>query len=552
MQDRVLKISLLAVFICVVALRATDSLDYWTHIAFGKAYLEKTSLSITEPFLDAGVMEVVDRTEWPWQVALFLLRSLIADDGIPLAVIAIVILIFVPFILRRYENNDTGRLWYAFAFVMGVSLVGQFRFLPRPEIVSYVLLACMMLLARNWARNPTIIRSFLIVIGFAFWHELHISWTMGFGVILLIALMEYDLEQIARFARSAAGILCMVLLAAVAVFGVIEMVKFASTVWAGMQTGQRMASITEMRPLWEFKSVLLKYLVITVAALIIAVGDNTRLVRNILLLGIAFVIGLLAVRNIMFSMVIMTYVVYESMDSNALFDRIGGKRLGQAIPFILIPVMFITAGMSRSWDGIWGVRWALFPKASSQFVKDRGLTANVFNNFDIGGYLNWSWGGTPRTFIDGRSLGGTEIRNSHEAIVEAFNAESALRKHHIQTVILSPAYRNSGRIFPAVTWFLQSPYWHLVNAEDALVFTRDTAVTTVDESEAWIYVLGFLEELDRFVPEMRHIEYSKGVALYYLKQYEVAINHFKKGQSEAPEIIARYVPYIRASQANLP
>ncbi len=80
-RPRLLAVGVVAVAAFVACLRRIDGLDYWTHLAFGRAFVTLGTLQVGEPFVAgpglagptrmtgaAWIHALTSATEWPFQV----------------------------------------------------------------------------------------------------------------------------------------------------------------------------------------------------------------------------------------------------------------------------------------------------------------------------------------------------------------------------------------------------------------------------------------------------------------------------------------------------
>ena len=188
-----------------------------------------------------------------------------------------------------------------------------------------------------------------------------------------------------------------------------------------------------------------------------------------------------------------------------------------------------------------GIEWGNFPRDAAAYVKDARLPGPIFNNWDCGGYLLWAWNGKPLPFLDGR-LGATQKLQDHDAIVDATGPAETIEKYGFRTILFQPLYYNSGRIVPAVYYFLSHAEWRLVWAGDALVFAKrgDTAVRELDPSAAWSAILKQSRARVQLHDDAPHLLYTQGIALFQLGLWDEGRRMFQQAQQSHPELKEQY------------
>ncbi len=87
-----------------------------------------------------------------------------------------------------------------------------------------------------------------------------------------------------------------------------------------------------------------------------------------------------------------------------------------------------------------GLSW-WFPQRAAAFIEQEKLPAQVFNNFDEGGFVVWQLGQRYQDFIDGRSIpfGEEGLLREHELVtapVDSVTWQQAADRYNINTIIL--------------------------------------------------------------------------------------------------------------------
>lgn len=120
-----------------------------------------------------------------------------------------------------------------------------------------------------------------------------------------------------------------------------------------------------------------------------------------------------------------------------------------------------------------GVTEHKFSFKSAEFLKNLEIRGNMFNFFDIGGFLEWQLYPQKFTFIDGRGSSWPSF-NDHQLITSAMgDMEGVFSKYRI-TYVVTKAVDSSGMVLPLIGYLANSGGWELVFSDGlALVFVKN-------------------------------------------------------------------------------
>ncbi|MBI5577495.1 MAG: hypothetical protein HY896_14180 [Deltaproteobacteria bacterium] len=115
-----------------------------------------------------------------------------------------------------------------------------------------------------------------------------------------------------------------------------------------------------------------------------------------------------------------------------------------------------------------------FSLAAAEFLRKNPVPGNMFNFFDIGGFLDWQLYPKALTFIDGRTYNGA-VFMEHQTVTAAFPGwENILDKYGV-TYIVTKAVDSAGMTLPIIPALANNPNWSLVFADGLfVVFVRNT------------------------------------------------------------------------------
>jgi hypothetical protein len=542
-------VAAVACFALAVCLREINNLDYWTHLGLGRAYVAAGTLVVPEPFravpadappLPGGAAALLHAAAtapgWPFQVGLHALRSVAGDAGVSILVAILAALTAALAAAPLLRERDPARAALGAAFVVAVIFVARFRFAPRPEAAAAVLLAATLALAWRWGDRPRYGTLLAIACLLVLWKPLHVTWALGAGLagIAVAARPRLDFWRARPPAARAAA-------AALVAIAAVPAARFAWFVARELGGGGVLRGVTEMRPTWEFPQLLWPFLAVAGAGLGLAWGRADGRVRRLAVWVAAVAMGLVVVRNVAFAALAL---VPGALEGLAAAERAVPRRAagwitaGAGALAVALGAVALSEKAPRA--GV-GVDWRYFPRASAEFVRDRGLESPVFNSWDWGGYLGWAWAGAPRTFLDGRLADAAKLEDHDAALSE--EPRAVLERYGFRTVVLEPLFRNTGRLVPSLSWFLSSPEWRLVHAADALVFARTPlppGVAEAPRAEVWRLVLAEAALRAEQGETAEHVPFTRAIALLELGDAYAARDAFGEGARRTPALAARY------------
>lgn len=520
------------------ALRYIDDPDYWTHLAVGREYAENW-----QRFLRSPTLVFSEATEWPFQLMVYGLESLGSHPLVCVATALVSTLIFVPLVWHASSGTEPLKRLLLFLFLVWVVMVVRFRFVPRPELLAYLLFTLALWLVFSWLETPGKAKIFALLALLLLWFPLHPTLYIGVSLLLAVVIIMPGRGWWLRLwnASKKRWVIGLALpLLALLLYGV---GRFALRIYFYLTSGGILIGVSEMRPTWEFPDLFWKYLVGVLLAVVLSLLVAEGRWRRLLLLFLAILPGLIVVRNIPISLLFMAFVAIEGVRRWTLPPWIQGTQ--RLLPGLFVLVLLGSAlYMVRSPYPAWGigVHWEYFPRQAADYIVQQHLPAPVFNNWGCGGYLNWRWQGEPKPFLDGR-LGSKEIMSDHDRILDGDGYAQILDRYGIRTILLQPFYENSGRLHPVVRTLFADRRWVLVDASDALIFVRTTdqnGLTALPAEAGWQLVLRQADRLGRLDPNMNHLNFTRGIALLSLGRVDEARIAFRNGFAQAPELTERY------------
>lgn len=529
----------ISIFAFIVSLRQISSFDYWTHLALGRAFWEAKSISIVEPFLQHSKGSPITSFHWPFQVILYLVQKFSGHFGSSIFVALIVAATFALLWKFVSADADTFKKCAAWSFLALVLLTSRERFVPRPEILGCLIAAAALPVSYSWRERPSFAKLIILGAMLFLWALVHASWTIGLVLFLCPIVLWPRLDFWIAIWRKRTGKIFVFAGSACFAFSTFYTFDFAKKVFQALTQGGALGSITEMLPMWTFPKLAMYYGMIFAVGFVLSWGGSIGRIKRLCLWGIALALGGLVVRNIALACLALVAPALDGLRSWQSFSFSSKYKSGQLlVPLSIAIIVFFISFVDSDLKWGVGVRWEFFPRDAAQFVKDKKLPSPVFNTLDIGGYLDWAWGGEPPTFIDGRVMGDSSVFRDLNSLCEADAPSEILNRLGIRTVVMRSFYLSSARIFPIYYWLLHQSDWRLVRATDALVFVRDPlpfGVVEISHEKAWRYVLWETDIKSSIGGNEPHLNYSRGVAFYSMGDIERSRDAFTDALSLHPE-----------------
>ncbi|MDX1815213.1 MAG: hypothetical protein R3239_04570, partial [Thermodesulfobacteriota bacterium] len=137
------------------------------------------------------------------------------------------------------------------------------------------------------------------------------------------------------------------------------------------------------------------------------------------------------------------------------------------VALVSFGVVTLSFSFSQLQYGI-GMTEHKFSFAAAEFLRKYPVPGQMFNFFDIGGFLDWQLYPKALTFIDGRTYN-QEVFREHQIVTGALPGwEEILRKYRITYLVLK-SVDSSGMVLPIVPVLSRDPGWSLVFADGLFV-----------------------------------------------------------------------------------
>lgn len=478
-------LAILFLLIFALATHVPVDTDTWWHIRSGEYTLSK-GMIYADPFSFTKLGEPWVNHSWGSQVVIYGAWATLGNLGLALYT-ALLATAGMGFVYRMCEGNVYVR---AFALVLGGATAAVF-WSARPQMMSFLLSAVVLYLLWLY-KVRKVNRLWLLPLVMWVWGNLHAGFSIGFifmgGVIageILGNLFAPTRED--RIEWRGVGKLILIALISVIVLVInpygLEILKVP---FQTLSIGALQAYIEEWnspnfhdRQVWPFVALLLGTL-----GLVGASGRRLDWTDFVLFSGTAFM-GLLAGRNIAVFAVAATPIL--TRHANATLTRLGLiLRSAKTVPItrayvnlllVLLVGFAVLANLLLVIDAetIDDAQKRFLPVAVAEQIRSANYVGNMFNSYNMGGYLLFALPDVP-VFVDGRTdLYGNDFLLRYLRAANGIPGwRELLDEYDIGFVVVE---RASGIAY----WLAEEPGWRLDYEYDAEAPGTDSVIYVREE-----------------------------------------------------------------------
>jgi hypothetical protein len=498
--------------------------DFGTHIALGRHIVRDLKVNDPEIFNYTSLGMFNNNHEWGFQALLYLVYSAGGTYGVSLLVWAVVFGIF----LLLYKATVLRGAHPLIAILANVAFSGflRIRLQPRPEIFTYLFIAFTIWLFTEYLYGKRKKLVYLFPGLMLVWGNFHGSFLIGLvlgGAFFLDALLRAAWRRELAWEKLRTWVIPPVIagLAGLVTSGLNPLgydSLLAPLHLLSREGGQSatLISISELTPVKGtgffvyYKAAAL----FTVVTLLLGMFGRKVYLLDLILFSVAFkgawqsaravsMMGLFLAPGaaIQFTGFLQrVWARFEPKPSPAKKDARRPKkgkpteaappsrqagtvtriRPGFAAIALLIAATLFGFGvttlgfsMSQLEYGV-GMTEHKFSFEAAEFLRKNPIKGNMFNFFDIGGFLNWQLYPQALTFIDGRAIN-PQVFQDHQTVTGGMAGwERVIDKYGITYFVLK-SMDSSGMILPIVSVLANDPNWALVFADGLfVVFVRKT------------------------------------------------------------------------------
>jgi hypothetical protein len=462
---------LLILILCATLLWSSRPLldpDTFWHLAVGREIWQTGHVVRTETFsFTAPGAPWVDE-EWLFHVLAYPLW-LLGGDGLLRLLTAACAALAAALAYRSARLLGGGAATFALWFLPMLGVYSE-RFRFRPEIASIVFMAVLLEVLLRWPEAPAGWRARLpwLLPLFWLWIQLHGAW--AYGMVLLCAFLCGSLLQTWKGGRLSWRLAATALIPPAATFGVLFLnplgwrlplfpVRHALSLF-----GQHEAYV----PIAEWARTPFTGVYALFSVLVLLLLGTLLLQRGrfrwpeFALVASQAALGLYWVRY-------AAYTVIALAPSAA--SRLAAPFRADLARRVLLACAFAGAGAAVLWPILHPVAYPTlaqrYPEREAAFLRENGLGGNLFNEFRVGGYLEWVLPAPSKIFLDGRygpfNKVGMEYYEAHRtvgafrALLDRYPTEIAVYGYpggQIRPDPKGPPRGPSALLFPREQWAL--------------------------------------------------------------------------------------------------
>ncbi len=467
-----------------------SSLDVWWHLVIGRDILQTFQIPELNIYSAGALNQPYHDSHWLFQVALALSHSIAGLNG-PLFFM-VIIWGLTLFIVYRETHNYSGTAVAVFTtfLVMGASAE---RFLPRPEIITFLMIPLFYTLLRQGKFQTPGEIALLIV--------LQIVWVNSHGLFVIGPFMVgcYWLSHAIAFVRKRdnhfrqlsllLSLICLSLLASPYGTGALQY-SFLLFTEVGQNAPKYMQAVNELSPtfgeaamgasaFWFFATLMLLTLVS------IVFNPRQLSIPRLLIVAALCLAAFTGRRNIVLFALVSAPFIGEQ-----LAHQLSRITLKPAINQLLKGGLLITllAWSSYPLSGAYyldmeipartqlGVTPDFFPHELPAFIRQHNIQGQVYNTNRLGGFYLYHLYPERIPFIDGRwEIYGAPFFSAKQAALQSFPAwQQWVEKYRVRTALLHHTSPESRMLAPAL---YQHPDWSLVYYDFAAAyFVKNSAL----------------------------------------------------------------------------
>lgn len=576
--------------------------DFGIHLATGREVVEAGRIPHTEFLCYPLLNQPMGYEEIGFQIPLYLVYKYLGIYGVSFFIWGAAFLSYL-FLYKALRVRDV-RPFVILLTMLVFTFAFRIRLQPRPESLVYMFCAFLMygLSLFYYKGNRWIIYLFPPL--FLLWANIHPSTIMGLGIVggygtqsLVIAARErFNRESMIRYVYIPLAVFALCILASILSKHGVESIMTPLTILSNptiKQGTSELVSVRESSFYAPYKHLLALTMFFGAAGLL---ARRVR-IHDVITAIYGMRLPLLMARGVAF-MSILTIPLVASCADGALdkageyfrkraeekeallrkathTEKTGRKkerprsRKGQAdikdvstrplvvpaasgIGVVVATALFLLIMGSSAFYQYHKLRdtmeWGIgitehkFSFKGTEFLKGLDIRGNMFNFFDIGGFLEWQLHPKKLVFIDGRGAGWPHFIE-HQVVTGGMNGtDNVFSKYNITYVVIKAA-DSSGTILPLVNYLAARDDWELVFADGLmLVFVKNSPENrhVIEKYRLPKGILG-----NHIVAELIHYTFL-GVSKQYV--YSMIANFYRRGNDQANA--NRYMEYFQeASQA---
>lgn len=499
-------VALLFAAVAAFAIRRLDDPDTWWHLAGGRYIATHGAVPMHDVFSYTAATRPWTDLQWLFDLALFGVYQL---GGVAALILATAVLALLTFAILLLVTRHCGWVPATVALTLAL-LASQDRFVPRPEMLSFVLVAGYLALLEAYPGNRNWI--WLILPLQVLWVNVHGVFVVGLILVgsyasgrTLATLLRRGTDRASAHGALARGALAR-LWAVAGGAGVLCLANpygvggalFPFTLLTRISTEKGLYdNIGEFQP--PFQGTMTP--VLWCYVLLMAIPAASFLLRwrvlrldRLLAWGAFLALSLMARRNMGFFALVAAPPAADALAAVGgwivarrrwgAWARSGRAVVAAALGLALAGLIFVVVTNRLFWwmeeSRQFGLGMSLIdaPIGAADFVERHDITGRMFNDLQSGGYLIWRGAPARPVFIDGRLEVYDEgfFARYRRALSVPASFDSLAEEYAFDYIILFHAWENR---WPLISYLTNSEDWALAYVDaTGVVFIRNRVENT--------------------------------------------------------------------------
>ncbi len=441
--------------------------DIWMHLRTGQLIFEERSFPSLDPFTFTTFDKHWVAHEWLSALIFYVTFFIAGING--LIALKIIILSLVVYCLVSFLDIEQNDLVLFACWIILAAIIVRGRLILRPHLFSYLAHVLTLVILYKHRERPDNRLFWLIAIEIL-WANLHGA-TAFLGILIsAIFGVSWYLEN--RFLRNKGPsldlkrylivLLLVVLATLINPYGY----KIYEISFGSYSTGIFRQTIREWSPLTKpgLKILFFSY-VAALCGLIFFSLYNQR--RGLVELLFVIVYGKLAISSIRF---VSLFVFVTMPGAIFLMRQIPIKQnmvirtLKTVLILFLVSIAVVKIKKQQLFLFGTGLDKRKIPVETSEFLLNNKLPTNIFNSFNLGGYLIWRTYPRYRVFVDGRQMGEISLYQEYRSIYRGGKDwREVLNKYDIDLAVIAYSHKENSlkntasrlsAVFPEAEWAL--------------------------------------------------------------------------------------------------
>ena len=453
--------AVLVTFFGYFAVKVWD-IDFWWHIAAGKAILANGMIPSQDPFgvYDAANIwgQTVLKSQWMGQVLLYSIYRFFGLDGI-IFFRAAVLTICLGIVYWRCRIAGS-RLLFTLIMLALTGLAILFHTGERPQLFSFLYLSLVFLLLDMYLQTSRCWPLYLVPPVFLLWANSHGGVVFGVAALGLFGagyLLENRLTTgICNTPQNKRMLAVIGLSAAALLLAPNGLTTFKYLVF--LENSPIRERVSEYATPWAMWPMTVYYWVFFAATLVSLPGlfGRAYLKQAILVCTIA-AISLSGYRYIpLFALLTAPYI---AASLSRMFWRVRLRDITVNLATLVIALFFLTYGFRQERIFQHGALETRYPGAAVAFIKANHLSGKMFNTMNWGGYLIWNLSPTVTIFMDGRMLDPSRIVPYTHVLWMTPEGQQFFEQAGFNLVLVPHGNVFTGESYPIISYLRNSSDW---------------------------------------------------------------------------------------------